>query len=153
MAVLMFLDGVLRNPKQAPIQQGMLIYHSLREKNRVLILCSDKTKDDNWLRQQKINNYDDLVGMDRVPASSETAEYRQVEWLRSQGHVDFVITSDPALAASLINKGVTVNLFVNPVYVDEAFRPDSKKGSRAWKDIVDEITKQQDMEREDPRLS
>mgnify|MGYP003335977272 CR=1 FL=1 len=34
MAVLMFVDGVLRNAKKAPIQQGMLLYHALKEKNR-----------------------------------------------------------------------------------------------------------------------
>ena len=63
MAVLLFVDGVLRNAQRAPIRTGMLLYHSLKEKNRVLLLCPDKDKDDNWLRQQKINNYDDLVDL------------------------------------------------------------------------------------------
>lgn len=153
MAVLMFVDGVLRNSKRAPIQQGMLLYHALKEKNRVLLLCSNKEKDDNWLRQQKINKYDDLIGMEQVPAIGDQPELRQVEWVRSQGHVDFVVTYDPTLASKLINKGITTLLFVSPVYVDEAFRPDTTKGSRSWQEIVDEIVKQQDLEREDPRVS
>ena len=153
MAVLMFLEGVLRNSNQAPIQQGMLLYHSLKEKNRVLLLCSDKDKDDNWLRQNKINKYDDLVGYENIPALGDHKEYRQVEYVQSQGPVDFVITADPLLAAMILTKGITTLLFSNPVYISEAFRPDSRKGSKAWQSIVDEISKQQDMIKEDPRLS
>lgn len=153
MAVLMFIDGVLRNPKKAPIKEGMLLYHSLKEKNRVLLLCSDKDKDDNWLRQQKLNRYDDLVGMEKVPPGEDLPELRQVEWVRSQGHVDFVITYDPTLSTKLIDKGVTTLLFVSPLYADETHRPDTTKGTRAWADIVEAIVKQQDMFKEDPRVS
>lgn len=152
MAVLIFVDGVLRNSKKAPIQQGMLLYHSLREKTRVLFLCSDKDKDDEWLRQQKINRYDDLVGLDNIPALGEYPEFRQVEHVNSQGPVDFVVTSDPLLVSLLLSKGITALLFASPVYISEVFRPDSKKGSKSWKAIVEEIVKQQDMEKEDPRV-
>lgn len=153
MAVLMFVEGVLRNPKRAPIQQGMILYRALKENNRVLLLCSDKDKDDNWLRQQRINNYDDLVGMENIPAiGDDQPEFKQVEWIRSQGHVDFVITDDPNLSSRLLTKGVTTLLFANPLYLDESYRPDTNKGSKAWADIVNEIVKQQDMFKEDPRL-
>ena len=151
MAVLLFVDGVLRNSQRAPIRTGMLLYHSLKEKNRVLLLCSDKEKDDNWLRQQKINNYDDIVGLD-IPALGDFPELRQVEYLHSQGPVDFVVTTDPTLTARLLGKGITTMLFASPIYIQESFRPDSKQGVRAWDDIVEEIAKQQDAYREDPRV-
>ena len=107
MAVLMFVDGVLRNSSQAPIQSGMLLYHALKEKHRVLLMCSDKDKDDNWLRQNKINKYDDLVGRENIPSLGDEPELRQVEYVQGQGPVDFVVTTDPSLSAALLTKGVT----------------------------------------------
>lgn len=153
MAVLMFINGVLRDSKQAPIRTGMLLYHALKEKNRVLLLCSDKDKDDNWLRQNKINKYDDLVGLDNIPALGDFPEFRQVEYTQSQGLVDFVVTSDPSLTSKLLAKGITTMMFTSPIYIKESFRPDSKHGVKAWQDIVDEISKQQDAFNEDPRVS
>jgi hypothetical protein len=152
MAVLLFVDGVLRNSQRAPIRTGMLLYHSLKEKNRVLLLCPDKDKDDNWLRQQKINNYDDLVDLKSIPAPGDFPELRQVEHLNSQGPVDFVITTDPSLTAKLLAKGITTVFFASPLYIAESFRPDSKEGVKAWDEIVKEIIKQQDVFREDPRI-
>ena len=152
MAVLMFVEGVLRNAKRAPISSGMLLYHALKEKNRVLLLCADKDKDDEWLRQNKINKYDDLVGLDNVPALGDHPEFRQVRHIQSQGPVDFVITSDPLLTSMLLTKGVTTLLFASPMYITETFRPDTKPGVKMWQDIVDEISAQQDAFREDPRV-
>ena len=46
MAVLMFLDGVMRNQQGAPIPNGVLLYHTLKEKNKILLLVDSKDKAD-----------------------------------------------------------------------------------------------------------
>lgn len=152
MAILIFVDGVLRNHKSAPIPDGMALYRSLNEKHRVLLLCNDKEKTDHWLRQHRVMKLDDIVGTDGIPALGDDVAYRQVEWLRSQGPVEYVITSDPALTNRLLEVGMTTLVFMNPLYIKEEFRPDSRQGVRSWNDIVQEIEKQQDDFSEDPRV-
>ncbi len=152
MAILVFLDGVLRNDKSAPIPNGMALYKSLKEQHRVLVLCEDVDKDDHWLRQQRINNFDDLIDYKKVPSIGDNPKLRQVEWVRSQGPVEYVITSDPELVTQLLEIGMTTLVFLQPLYIREEFRPDSRKGVKAWSEIVEEIEKQQDAFKEDPRL-
>jgi hypothetical protein len=150
MAVLLFIDGVIRNSKNAPIPTGMQLYRTLNESNRVLFLSRDKEKDDHWLRQQKINKYDDIVGTD-IP--SYDGDYRQVEYVRGLGPVEMVVTPDPELAKSLLSDGVTVLVFLHPIYTDDRFRPDSiRKGFKAWAEVVAEIEKQQEVFMEDRRV-
>jgi hypothetical protein len=151
MAVLMFIDGVLRHTNtNAPIPNGMLLYHTLKEHNKVFLLAEDKDKADHWLRQHKITKVDDIIG--EVPMPGEFPAFRQVEWVRSQGPVDYVITPDPNLTKRLLEIGVTTLVFMNPTYIREEFRPDSKVGIRKWNEIVEEIVQQQEAFIEDGRI-
>lgn len=152
MAILVFVDGVLRTPKSAPIPDGMALYRSLKEKHRVLLLCDDKEKTDHWLRQHRINNVDDLVESKSVPALGDDPHFRLVMWVKSQGPVEYVITSDPQLTLRLLEVGMTTLVFLQPTYIKEDFRPDSRHGVRPWTDIVQELEKQQDTYSEDPRI-
>jgi hypothetical protein len=43
-------------------------------------------------------------------------------------------------------------MFLQPSYITEGFRPDSKVGVKSWSAIVDEIVKQQEQFTEDPRV-
>ena len=155
MAILVFIDGVLRNSANAPIPNGMSLYRTLKEQNRVLIMCADKEKDDHWLRQHRVNNLDDLVDYQAVPSPQlgDDPNFRMIEWVRSQGPVDFVVTSDPELTNKLLHIGLTVLVFMNPIYIKEEFRPDSRKGVKSWQDIAAEIAKQQDDYSEDRRIN
>jgi len=148
---LMFVDGVLRSHTGSPIYQGLGLYRLLAENNRVLLLCEDKDKDDVWLKQHKINKVDDLVGLD-IPFMTDNPEFRQVEYCRGMGPVEAVITSNPVLIKQLLEVGVTSIAFLHPSYIKEEFRPDSRTGVRSWADIENEIIKQQDAIREDPRV-
>ena len=151
MAVLMFIDGVLRHTNtNAPIRNGMLLYYTLKEQNKVFLLANDKAKADTRLRQHKITKVDDIIG--EVPMPGEFPEFRQVEWLRSQGPIDYVITTDPNLTLKLLEIGVTTLVFMNPTYIREEFRPDSKVGIRKWDEIVEEIIQQQEAFIEDGRI-
>ena len=147
----MFIDGVLRTHTNTPIYQGLGLYRLLAENNRVLLISSNKEVDDVWLRQHKINKIDDLIGRD-LPSMTENAEFRQVEYCRGQGPVEMVITSNPVLAKDLLEVGITTMVFLQPSYVKEEFRPDSRVGRKSWEDISTEIANQQDAIKEDPRV-
>lgn len=151
MTFLMFIDGVLRTHTNTPIYQGLGLYRLLAENNRVLLISSNKEIDDVWLRQHKINKIDDLIGRD-LPSMTENAEFRQVEYCRGQGPVEMVITSNPVLAKDLLEVGITTMVFLQPSYVKEEFRPDSRVGRKSWEDISTEIANQQDAIKEDPRV-
>ena len=151
MAILMFVDGVLRSHTGAPIRQGVMLYRVLRESTQVFLLCSHKEKDDRWLREQKINLVDDLVGPE-IPMSGDWLEWRQVEYCRGRGQIEYVVTSDPELAEKLLNSGVTTLMFLQPTYISEKFRPDSREGRKSWSDIRDEIVRQQELYTEDRRI-
>jgi hypothetical protein len=151
MAVLVFLDGVLRNKKNAPIPNGMLLYRSLNETNRVLILCKDKEKDNNWLKQNKIFKLDDLVDQN-LTYLGDNPEYRQVEYVRGLGPVDYVITENPELAALLLQQGITALVFLNPLYIDDRYRPDSLT-KKSWDEVIQELDKQEEALLEDPRVN
>lgn len=149
----MFIDGVLRNPiTNAPIPQGMRLYRTLKEKGRVLLLCSHKEKDDRWLRENKTNLVDDLVGLE-MTAGYDWPELRQVEYCRGQqSGVDIVVTSDAELAAKLLEIGLPTLMFLHPIYLAEKSRPDGRQGARSWEKIKEEIVKQQETYLEDHRV-
>lgn len=151
MAILMFVDGVLRSHTGAPITQGISLYRTLKDKTQVFLLCNHKERDDRWLREQKINLVDDLVGPD-IPMSGEWLEWRQVEYCRGRGPVDYVVTSDPELVEKLLTTGVPSLMFLQPTYISEKFRPDSREGRKSWQDIRDEIVRQQELYSEDRRV-
>lgn len=151
MAILMFVDGVLRSHTGSPIRQGISLYRTLRQHTQVYLLCSHKARDDRWLKENKINLVDDLVGED-IPLSIDWLELRQVEHCKGRGQIDFVITSDPKLAAKLLETGVTSLMFLQPVYISEKFRPDSREGRKSWADIESEITRQQELYVSDHRV-
>jgi hypothetical protein len=148
-AVLMYLDGVLSNRGTA-IKDGLALYRTLKEKMAIIILCEDKEKADRWLKENKLNKVDNLVDY-KIPGMTEEAEYRQAEWCRSQGPVDYVVTANVELAKKLLEFGFRVLLFLDPVYLDHKFRPDSRTGIKSWGDITAELEKQQDLYLEDPR--
>lgn len=150
MAILMFVDGVLRSSTGSPIPQGFKLYRTLKEVDKIFLLCEDKARDDKWLRDNKINLVDDLVGRD-IPFMTDDPEWRQIEYCRGQGQVDLVITSNTELVHRLLVAGVTTLMFLHPLYLTEKFRPDSRQGVKSWKAIAEEIRKQQDFYDKDPR--
>ena len=147
----MFIDGVLRTHTNTPIYQGLGLYRLLAENNRVLLISANKEVDDVWLRQHKINKIDDLIGRE-IPSMTDNPEFRQVEYCRGQGPVEMVITSNPVLAKELLEVGITTMVFLQPSYIKEEFRPDSRVGRKSWEDISTEIANQQDAIAEDPRI-
>lgn len=150
MAVLMYVDGVLSKNNVA-IKDGLALFRILKERVSVILLCEDKEKTEHWLKQNSVLKLDNIVDYD-IPAPEDDMEYRQAEWCRSQGTIDYVVTADTNLATKLLNNGFRVLMFLDPVYIDHRHRPDSFEGRKSWADINAELDRQVDMLLDDPRL-
>lgn len=151
MALLMYIDGVLRTPKRAPIRDNLALYRGLKETQKVFIACDDKVDADRWLRENNLKNFDDLIDAN-VPKFSENLMVSQAEYVRSQGRVDLVFVADVEVAKELLERGFRTMLVLDPYYLDPASRPDSLDGRRSWKAIQEEIDRQQELFLEDPRV-
>lgn len=152
MAVLFFMDGVLRRESdKSPIRDGVQLYKSLHEDVRTLILVDDKVEAERWMKQQNMaKKIDDLISESQP--GLEDLNLRKVQYVRSQGPVEFVVTDNVDLAKLLLEAGVTTYLFLSPKYMRPEFRPDSRKGVRSWEEITAQIDLQQDLYAEDPRV-
>lgn len=152
MAIVMFVDGVLRNKlNNAPIYQGLALYRMFNEDVRVVLLCDDRDKTNRWLLEHKINKLDDLIDH-RVPGVVANPELEQVKYCRSQGKMELVVTANVELAKGLLEEGIDSLLFLHPNYLRPEFRPDGRQGMRSWAAIEEEIDKQIEMMKEDPRV-
>lgn len=150
MAVLMYVDGVLSNRGVAN-KDGLALYRTIQEKMAIIILCENKEKTDRWLKENKLMKTDNIVDYS-IPGVIDDPEFRQAEWCRSQGPVDYVVTSNVELSKKLVEFGFRTLLFLDPVYLDHRFRPDSKEGRKSWTELQAELDKQQDLYLDDPRV-
>lgn len=150
MSVLVFLDGVMRRDFGTPIVQGVALYRSLQAQRRTVVLCEKKPEAEVWLSQNNIVQIDDLYSYEDHKVLTDL---ELVESCRSRGSIDVVVTSDPELAKELLERGITSMLFLSPKYIRPEFRPDSRKGVKSWAALQEEIDRQQELYREDPRAS
>ena len=151
MAIVMFVDGVLRSESGSPIYQGLALYRMFNEDVRVILLTDEREKTNRWLLEHKINKFDDLIDRN-VPGVLEDHDIEQVKYVRSQGKVELVVTSDTELAKKLLEIGLDTLLFLHPTYLRPELSPDGRQGIRSWAAIEEEIDKQIEMIREDPRV-
>ena len=147
----MFVDDVLRSSTGSPIYQGLALYRMFNEDVRVVLLTDDRDKTHRWLLEHRINTFDDLVDRN-VPGILNDPDLEQVKYCRSQGKVELVVTGNVELAKRLLEIGLDTLLFLHPTYLRPEFRPDGRQGMKAWADIEEEIDKQIEMIKEDPRV-
>ena len=147
----MFVDDVLRSSTGSPIYQGLALYRMFNEDVRVVLLTDDREKTHRWLLEHRINTFDDLVDRN-VPGILNDPDLEQVKYCRSQGKVELVVTGNVELAKRLLEIGLDTLLFLHPTYLRPEFRPDGRQGMKAWADIENEIDKQIEMIKEDPRV-
>lgn len=147
----MFVDDVLRSSTGSPIYQGLALYRMFNEDVRVVLLTDDREKTHRWLLEHRINTFDDLVDRN-VPGILNDPDLEQVKYCRSQGKVELVVTGNVELAKRLLEIGLDTLLFLHPTYLRPEFRPDGRQGMKAWADIEEEIDKQIEMIKEDPRV-
>jgi hypothetical protein len=152
MAVIIFVDGVMRKPRdQSIIIEGTALYKSLNEIQRVLLIAEDKEKTDIWLKMNNLaKKIDDIVPLSKTVVSNKALD--TVLSIRSKGKVDFVVTEDSDLAKLLLEQGIPVLVFLNPRYARPEFRPDGRAGKKSWDEITNELDKQQGLYNEDRRI-
>lgn len=153
MAVLIFMDGVIRKERdQSIIMDGSALYKSLNENYRVLLLAKDRERTDIWLKTNNLaKKIDDIIQIEDSPLGDN--DLRTVESIRSKGKVDFVVTDNPDLAKQLLEVGITVMVFLQPRYARPEFRPDGRAGVKSWDAITEELDKQQGLYLDDERLA
>lgn len=140
----------MRRDFGTPIVQGVALYRSLQAQRRTVILCEKKPEAEVWLSQNNILKIDDLTCFED---HNVTTSIELVESCRSRGPIDVVVTSDPELAKELLERGITSMLFLSPQYIRPEFRPDSPRGVKSWAVLQEEMDRQQELYREDPRAN
>jgi hypothetical protein len=152
MSVVVFVDGIMRRERdQSIIMEGVALYKSLNETNRVILICEDAERTDIWLKTNNLaKKLDDIIGIVDTPL--DRPKLLTVESIRSKGKIDYVVTEDTELARQLIEVGVPVLVFLNPRYTRPEFRPDGREGKKSWVDINEELDRQQGLYDDDARL-
>lgn len=152
MGVLIDIDGVLRHPyTNHPIREGFALYNMIKNVTRVTFLCEDKEKGNYFLRTNKVLKYDHIEETKSL-APGDDVWLRLIKRCRANGPVDYVITANLSLVAPLLDTGIATLAFCVPSYLDSKFRPDGREGQKTWKEIQDEIERQQDLLAQDGRL-
>ena len=151
-SVVVFVDGIMRRERdQSIIMEGVALYKSLNETNRVILVCDDAERTAIWLKTNNLaKKLDDIVAVADTPL--DRPKLLTVETIRSKGKIDYVVTEDTELARQLIEVGIPVLVFLNPRYTRPEFRPDGREGKKSWEVITEELDRQQGLYSEDPRL-
>ena len=135
------VTGVLRKPiTQQGILQGQLLYFCLIEGMSVILLSDEKdTKElEHWLMVEGMNRHNKIVPTDSITDRLPPAErrLRQLNSLRGQGAISFVIDADPETCANLVNNGYNTLTFTHANYSLPSWRPDYESGPTPWDSLV-----------------
>lgn len=151
MSIVMFLDDVLRKTKdQSLIIEGVALFKSLNENNRVILLTDDRERTDIWMKTNNLaKKLDDIIEISATEL--DNPELRQIDQIRSSGKIEFVVTANVTIAGQLLEVGTPVLVFLNPKYARPEFRPGSREGIRSWASITEELDKQQKLYDTDQR--
>lgn len=148
--ILIFLDDVMRTPKGSPLYEGVALYHALKYSKKLSVLAKDRQDAERWLKTNNVGKIDEVIDYAYISAV-DNKDLALVEYCRSQGKVELVITADVALAERLLEEGLHTILFLHPMYIRPEFRPDGR-GRRSWDAITEELDRQQELYAEDPRV-
>jgi hypothetical protein len=131
-----------------PIKHGHGLYNSLNRVYKLALLSNDTSRDyvEHWCAVNQVNDWTQIV-----LGGPDAGRAQQLELLRTSGYaVEMYIDSDPAAVAEGLRLGITSLLFASPAYSRPEFRPDEKRGVRAWADIAAEVESQNSMKKSEP---
>lgn len=153
MYILVELDGVIRGKSSDPIATGIMMVGSLSGWNQITFL-SDTSEDETvaWLNGNKVVDFDRIID-NSVYLNGEDNHERQLKVARAKGPIDLFITNNPKNWAFAFNLGIPSVMFGVPQYTRPEFRPDAPKRVRAWNEIEEAITKQNELRTQDARLT
>ena len=142
------LEGVLCKgfpPNGAPVWDGLKLYHALATQYKVVLDSGhdDYTDIEHWCQVNGLARHVLVMARDATEEALEgpvLASRHLDEW-RGQGFdVSLYVTADPAVAATMLARGVTTLLLTHPAYARPEFRPDHDRGLRSWEQIEAEVT-------------
>lgn len=148
--ILIFLDDVLRAPSQAPLYEGRDLYLALAPSKKVTVLCKDREDAERWMKLSNFGDVAETIDYSYITAV-DNKDLALVQYCRSQGKIELVVTADVPLAEKMLEDGLHVLLFLHPMYMRPEFRPDGR-GRKSWDDITIELDKQQQLYLEDKRV-
>ena len=138
MTALVYDTGVLWTHKEQPILQGFLLVQSLAQGNRVIVATAGKRERmDHQLRTERLQDLIADVVDNSVALNGLPLWQRQLESVRSQYPLDYVVTADPVIAQHAVAHGVACLFFAHPGFSRPAMRPDIS--NRAWNELVEEV--------------
>jgi hypothetical protein len=143
------LDGVLRrlSDVNALNNNGLILFEGLKPWGRVTFLVDGYPRDldlaEHFLKLNRITGH---IGIDISVLSDgvDTVDRRlaQINRLRRNGPISFVVEPDPKNAAALLAAGVPTLLYLHPQYTVPSWRPDYNGSLRRWDDLVTETERQ-----------
>jgi hypothetical protein len=138
--IIFSLDGILRAESGEPIRQGVVLYYSLNNGNRVALLTSlEKADAEHWLKSHGIIGYDDLIATE-VNLEGDDLKKRQFTMSRSKAPVEMYVDADPSMCAWVLDEQkISVVLFSHPSFAKVEHRPDAPKRYRTWDQIVESV--------------
>ena len=152
MHILVEIEGVLRGDRDEPISQGIILVAQLAAYNQITFITEmNKAQAEQWINVNKVVDYDALYDSSADLVGEPLIE-RQIKLARSKGNLDLLITNNPSVWAFAFDQGITPMMFAVPSYTRPEFRPDAPKRVRAWNDIEEAITKQNELRTQDARM-
>jgi hypothetical protein len=154
--VAMVVDGILRAPNDnAVIMSGALLYHSLVKSHRLILIIDSMAKEkvQYWLRVNGFFDHADEVYYEvGDPESVVDRRKLQLQKIRQNGAVSFVLESDTEATEMFHEIGVPVMLYVHPKYMKPEHRPGFTQEVTPWNSLVDTVRKEREMRAMDVRL-
>ncbi len=151
MAIVVFIDGVLRSENKVPIFEGISLYKSLNANGLVMIACEDQDDAARWCKEHKLTEVDGFIS-NKTVGEYEDKDFLKIQHQQSSGPLHMVVTADLDLARKCLENGVKTLVWLHPIYLSAKFRPDGRKGRKSWDDLVKELDRQVDMLMEDKRV-
>lgn len=151
MAIVLFIDGVLRSQTKVPIYEGIALYKSLNVNGTVMLACDDQEEALRWCTEHKLTDVDGFISNATV-GEYEDKDFLKIQHQQASGALHFVVLSNVDLATKCLQNGIKTLLWLHPVYMSPKFRPDGGYGRKSWGELVGELDKQVDMQLEDKRV-
>ena len=150
MAIVLFMDGVLRSNSKVPIYEGVSLYKSLNVNGTVMLACEDQEEAQRWCTEHNLTDVDGFIS-NKTVGEYEDKDFLKIQHQQASGPLFMVIMADVDLATKCVANGIKVLLWLHPVYQSPKFRPDGGVGRKSWDELVGELDRQVDMKLEDKR--
>lgn len=150
-AIVMFLDGVLRSENKTPIYEGVSLYKALNVNGLVTLACEDQEEAKRWCKEHKLTEIDGFIS-NKTVGEYEDKDFRKIQHQQASGPLHLIVTADMDLAVKCLENGIKTLLWLHPVYLSAKFRPDGREGRKSWDAVVSELDRQVQLMLEDDRL-